>query len=392
MPFSAGGSADRVARNLAPFLEKELGTSIVVENKPGASGQVGTMMTLAKPADGNTILLHAQPYFTAAEALQGAPFARADIEPLNVQNVGNISITVKSDAAWGDFAALDAAIRATPGKIAIGTVRGGAAHLLALLLEDKLGWDVKIVTCDSGAPVRTALLGGQIDVSMNGAVSDAAMKPEVRPLGLSTSQKISAFPDAPYLNDVLKAQEVTLPETGDIRFLAVKAGTAAAYPERFGTGEPDGGIAAEAANNASEGGAMATMLAPGIPGGAATAILIGALTIQGIVPVVVIMSYIGAYSVRNAGFDAMLLVGCGIVGWLMKREGYPVVAVVIGIMLGSTADAELIRMHQLYGDDWSQLWTSPICVVLFFATLASLAVPLSQALKKRCKARALQGT
>lgn len=197
------------------------------------------------------------------------------------------------------------------------------------------------------------------------------------------------------------------------------------HPETFGKGEPDGVIAAEAANNASEGGAMATMLALGIPGGAATAILIGALTIQGIVPgprliyehadvvygllaaeileqilllgvgiavaalflrliylpfsiivpAVVVMSYVGAFSVRNAGFDAMLLIVCGVIGWLMKREGYPVVAVVIGVMLGATADAELIRMGQLYGDDWSVLWSNPICVVLIIAIILSLSAP-----------------
>lgn len=208
------------------------------------------------------------------------------------------------------------------------------------------------------------------------------------------------------------------------------------HPEAFGKGEPDGVIAAEAANNASEGGAMATMLALGIPGGAATAILIGALTIQGIVPgprliyehqeviygllaaemleqilllvvgfviaalflriiylpfallvpVVVVMCYIGGFSVRNAGFDAALLVGCGIMGWLMKREGYPVVAVVIGIMLGGTADAELIRIGQLYGGDLSVFWTSPECVVLIVAILASLAAPLVSAKRSRVSA------
>ncbi|MBE9639573.1 tripartite tricarboxylate transporter permease [Salipiger mangrovisoli] len=204
-------------------------------------------------------------------------------------------------------------------------------------------------------------------------------------------------------------------------------------PEAFGRGEPDGVIAAESANNASEGGAMATMLALGIPGGAATAILIGALTIQGIVPgprliyehqdvifgllaaemleqilllavgfvvaaaflrviytpyavlvpVVLAMCYIGAFSVRNAGFDAMLLIGCGVLGWLMKREGYPVVAVVIGLMLGKTADAELIRIFQLYGGDFTIFFKSPICLVLILATMLSLAAPLWSAYAKR---------
>ena len=233
VPYSAGGSADRVARNIAPYLEKELDTSIVVENRPGASSQIGTSMFLARPADANTLLLNAQPYFSASIVLQNAPYSVDDLEILNVHNVGNISITVKADSPYESFADLNDAIIANPGQISMGTVRGGASHLLALLLQDKLGWDDRIVTYDSGAPVRTAVLGGQIDSSTNGAVSDAAMKPEVRSLALSTSNGISAFPDAPYINDVLAGYGVEVPEIGDVRFLAVKAGTKEAYPERY---------------------------------------------------------------------------------------------------------------------------------------------------------------
>lgn len=233
VPYSAGGSADRVARNIAPFLEKELGTSIVVENRPGASSQIGTAQFLARPADANTVLLNAQPYFSASIALQGAPYSVDDLEVLNVHNVGNISITVKADSAYKTFADLHDAIKASPGEVSMGTVRGGASHLLALLLKDKLGWDNRIVTYDSGAPVRTAILGEQIDSSTNGAVSDAAMKPEVRSLALSTSNGISAFADAPYINDILADYGVDVPEIGDVRFLAVKAGTKDAYPDRY---------------------------------------------------------------------------------------------------------------------------------------------------------------
>lgn len=203
------------------------------------------------------------------------------------------------------------------------------------------------------------------------------------------------------------------------------------HPERFGQGEPDGVVSAEAANNASEGGAMATMLALGIPGGAATAILIGALTIQGIVPgprliyehqdviyallaaeileqilllfvgfgvaalfirviyipyailvpLVIAMCYVGAFSVRNAPFDAALLIACGVLGWLMKREGYPVVAVVIGLMLGATADAELIRIFQLY-DGFSVFFSSPISLGLIVLTVLSLAAPAISTIRR----------
>lgn len=233
VPYSAGGSADRVARNIAPFLEKELDTSVVVQNRPGASSQIGTMQFLAKPADANTLLLNAQPYFSASIVLQGAGYSVDDLEVLNVHNVGNISITVPADSSYETFADLNDAIKANPGSVSMGTVRGGASHLLALLLKDKLGWDNRLVTYDSGAPVRTALLGGQIDSSTNGAVSDAAMKPKVRSLALSTANGISAFADAPYINDVLEPYGVSVPEIGDVRFLAVKAGTKKAYPERY---------------------------------------------------------------------------------------------------------------------------------------------------------------
>lgn len=204
---------------------------------------------------------------------------------------------------------------------------------------------------------------------------------------------------------------------------------------KFGDGEPNGVVAAESANNSSEGGALATMLALGLPGGAATAIMIGALTIQGIVPgprlifehkeviygllaagvmqqilllfvgfavaalflrviytpyailvpIITVMCFVGAFAVRNAVFDSGLLLLFGVLGWIMKREGYPVIAVVIGIILGRTADAEFIRGFQLYGDEVLQNYTSPICLVLIALIVLSLSMPLVYRIRDRRK-------
>lgn len=208
--------------------------------------------------------------------------------------------------------------------------------------------------------------------------------------------------------------------------------------QKFGEGEPNGVIAAEAANNSSEGGALATMLALGLPGGAATAIMIGALTVQGIipgprliiehkdviygllaagvmqqillvvvgfavaalflrviytpfsilVPIITVMCFVGAFAVRNAVFDAGLLLLFGVLGWIMKREGYPVIAVVIGIILGRTADAEFVRGFQLYGDDILENYTSPICLILAVLIVASLMMPIIYRLRDRAKKEA----
>lgn len=187
-------------------------------------------------------------------------------------------------------------------------------------------------------------------------------------------------------------------------------------PESFGKGNPDGIVAAEAANNACSGGALMTTLVLGVPGSVATAVLLGALTLHGLragpqlinqqstivyglifaaiasqvlmvsiagavgyafsgalsirtrilVPVLFIFSTLGTYAVRNATFDVFLMLGFGILGYFMKRLGYLPVAVVMGAMLGSIADNEFVRVLQLFGDRWYMAFIErPIALGLF---------------------------
>jgi putative tricarboxylic transport membrane protein len=203
------------------------------------------------------------------------------------------------------------------------------------------------------------------------------------------------------------------------------------HPQTFGQGDPEGLVAAEAANNASEGGAMATMLALGIPGGQATAVLIGAFMLQGLlpgprlflkhmdiiygligaelleeiflilvgliiayyfagiitvptrilIPTIVMFCAAGSFALRNTMFDAYLMFLFGLLGWIMRKHQYPVIAVVLGIILGPIADAELIRTHQLSAGDLTIFFTRPISLVL--AILSILAVALPQWARRR---------
>jgi putative tricarboxylic transport membrane protein len=197
------------------------------------------------------------------------------------------------------------------------------------------------------------------------------------------------------------------------------------HPHTFGEGDPEGVVAAEAANNASEGGAMATMLALGIPGGQATAVLIGAFMLQGLLPgprlfykhlhvvyglisaelveevllvgVGMIVAYyfagivtvptriliptiamfctIGSFALRNAMFDAYLMFAFGLLGWIMRKHGYPVIAVVLGIILGPIADRELIHTNQLFAGDLSVFFTRPISLALVVMSTLAVAFP-----------------
>lgn len=233
VPFAAGGSLDRVARTLVPFLEKELKASIVVENRPGASGQIGVQHVLRRPADANTILAGAQPNHSTPIIFQKAPYAVDDIEIVNAHEIGNINLSVQSDSPYKTFDDFHKAVKASPGKLSIAFARGGSNQLMALLLKDKLGWDVLLVPFDSGTPVRTALLGGHVTAMTNGAVSDADMKPRIRSLALSTPTKLAVWPDSPYINDALKAYGAEIPAVADVRFFGFRKGTSSQYPERF---------------------------------------------------------------------------------------------------------------------------------------------------------------
>ena len=170
----------------------------------------------------------------------------------------------------------------------------------------------------------------------------------------------------------------------------------------YGKGCVEGVVASEAANNACSGGAMMTTLVLGVPGSVTNAVLLGALTMHGLqagpsfiaqqetlvygiiaaaivsqaimvlaavagayglsgtltvptrylIPVLMLFSMIGAYALRNAVFDVYLMLAAGAFGYLMKRTGYAPAAFVMGVILSSIADDELIRMLQLYGDNW----------------------------------------
>lgn len=196
-------------------------------------------------------------------------------------------------------------------------------------------------------------------------------------------------------------------------------------PERFGKGIAEGIIAPEAANNASEGGALATMFVLGIPGSGATAILMGALTLQGwvpgprmftqhmetiymsfsslflqqlvmgllgvllcwggsrflkmpskyLVPLMMTLTILGSFSNRYTLFDAGLLLVFGLIGWFMKESGYPPISMLLGIILGGTADAECIRVLQSF-DHFTDIFQRPIVIVLSVVTVLCIVLPI----------------
>jgi putative tricarboxylic transport membrane protein len=199
-----------------------------------------------------------------------------------------------------------------------------------------------------------------------------------------------------------------------------------ADPESFGRGNPVGIIAAEAANNASEGGSLATMLALGIPGSSGTAVLLGALILQGwipgprlfidhadviygallaefldlavlmglgimiavygakiihiptriLIPCVIVLTVMGSYMVRYVILDVWLLFAFGALGWLLKRRDYPTISVVLGLILGPLADGELVRIYQAFPEGIWIIFQRPISLGLVVLTVVLSLWPI----------------
>lgn len=237
VPFDAGGSADRMARTLAGPLGEELGTPVVVENRPGGSGGLGATWVAQQPADGNTLLLmQATPYLASAILVGGAPVAWEDFSFLNAQWNDYAIVAVHQDSPYQTFAELVEAMR-TPGEVSSGIIYGNGGHLQTILFMQELGIEesnVRFVTYDGGAPLRAALAGNQVDFEVLAAGGAASIMDSIRVLAVVNTSNPDGF-EAPLLNEAM-AELGADPQAiigGNISGLLVHSALATEHPDRF---------------------------------------------------------------------------------------------------------------------------------------------------------------
>lgn len=210
-------------------------------------------------------------------------------------------------------------------------------------------------------------------------------------------------------------------------FLAYnQAKQTAKNPESFGTGNPEGIVAPETANSASTGGALATTLAFGIPGGPSAAVIMSAMMLHGLIPgprlfidqmpmvyalilalflsqpimiiigtvfsqaisgianvqakilapTVAVLCIIGSFAVRGSLFDVGFMIALGIIGFFMKKSGYPAFAMVLGLLLGPMSDTNIIRTALRFDYDFSVFLTRPISLAIIVLIVILVLFPL----------------
>ncbi len=201
VPFAPGGGTDVVARTLADSMAKDLGVSVIIENKPGAGTIIGTQAVAASRADGYTLLMG-----TFSHAVNSSLSARLPYDPHRdfapvalVARSFNI-VVVNPKSSIRTISDLIAAAKANPDKLTYGTFGvGTSAHLAGELFKDLAKVQMTAVPYKGAAPAITDLIGGQIDVMFTTVASAASLveSGQLRAIAVTSAQRSPAFPQLP---------------------------------------------------------------------------------------------------------------------------------------------------------------------------------------------------
>ncbi|AVS67695.1 LacI family transcriptional regulator [Paracidovorax avenae] len=200
VPYAPGGAADAVARVIATRMGAKLGTSVIVDNKAGASGTIGASFVAKAPADGYTMLYDATPYSINPHLFPRMPYASTALQPLSLVLLAPNVLIVKADSPLKTVNDLIARAKAQPGKLNFASGGSGTVQRLAAeLFRQQLGLDMVHVPYKSGGPAIADVMGGQVDF-MFGTV--AATYPlitggKLRALAVSAPERSRRLPDVP---------------------------------------------------------------------------------------------------------------------------------------------------------------------------------------------------
>jgi putative tricarboxylic transport membrane protein len=236
VPTGPGGSADRISRGMAPYLSKELGATVVIENRPGGNSVVGTVAHLkGDPADGSFWLLSTSPMFEAS-TLQDVPYRIEDFDYISLISWDPLGIFVQKDSPFMTLEQLLDAIKANPDKLKYSDVPASWGLLLMRILEEEIlhSKTVRVPFRKGGAAPRTMLLGKHVDfLPAPYCGTMAAMGSEVRCLGI-TKYEPSA-PQVPLIQEITRkySPDVDIPKVIFTRHLDIKKPFKSRYPERW---------------------------------------------------------------------------------------------------------------------------------------------------------------
>lgn len=211
--WGAGGETDNVSRALTPWVEKYLGKSIVLQNKPGATGALATQYVLLLPPDGYNILFAAEnPQLYKVLGLGDFDFA--DFYCVNLIARGIPVLAVPSESPYNSLQELVDDAKSRPGQIANGiTGPGGLPFTVSAMMKTIQGIEFNQIPFDGTGPAITAMLGGHVDMvfGATSTVTELVEAGMVKALAVIDLERVEELPGVPAITEIYPEYEKLLP-------------------------------------------------------------------------------------------------------------------------------------------------------------------------------------
>jgi len=233
VPWSPGGAVDVVTRKVAQKLAEQTGQPFIVENKPGATGTIGSLQVARSAPDGYTLLANDMAYSLLPHVFASLPWDyEKDLVPVTTMMDAPYGIAVRADGPHKTLAGLIAAAKASPGKLTFGSGGNGTGpHFSGELLMIAAGIELTHIPYKGASEAMTAVIGGQVDMLLASTASllGQAKGGKARILAVSGDKRL------PVVADVPTFAEAGLKDYGILNFNGLWApkGTPPAVMERL---------------------------------------------------------------------------------------------------------------------------------------------------------------
>jgi tripartite-type tricarboxylate transporter receptor subunit TctC len=203
--FPPGGGSDLIARILANNLTERSRATVLVENRPGASGLIGTEAAAKAPADGKTLTLPDASHVINAFVYRNPRYEPIrDFAPVTLIGTAPVVLVVSPKSPYLSVKDIVAGLKSDPGRISMGSGGiGTLPYMAAVLFEQRTGGKLNIVSYKGGAPALQDVAGGHIDAMIPIVTAAVALidAKRLRALAISGPKRIAALPDVPTFDE-----------------------------------------------------------------------------------------------------------------------------------------------------------------------------------------------
>jgi tripartite-type tricarboxylate transporter receptor subunit TctC len=209
VPYTPGDGPDVIARLIGNKISERLGQPVLIDNKPGASGQIGLDLTAKSPPDGYTLGVGLVTNLALAPATyKSLPYdPLKDFAPVALGAINYLALVARPDAPFGNVNEMIQWARSNPGKMTIGTTsNGGLPHMSFELLAHLSGFKFLNVAYKGNGPVVTDLTGGRLDLGVTSYTSVAPLVEagKLKLLGITHPSRDPKLPNLPAIGESVK--------------------------------------------------------------------------------------------------------------------------------------------------------------------------------------------